>query len=174
MSTFARMETSTCDLTEVEARQGDGDARLTALEFLTPEREPKKIVRSGDPIVFRFHYEVRKEIPISRFGIQIDTALGTMISNIGTFNMGLHLETLEPGKGYIDLEIDVLNLMPARYYLSLYVASPGPVWHDRLDHCIALDVEASDYYGTGRGIDSRFGLVFFPCRWTEPVRTGDL
>lgn len=33
-----------------------------------------------------------------------------------------------------------------------------------------MDVETSDWYGTGRGIDPHFGLIFMPARW----RTGAL
>jgi hypothetical protein len=70
------------------------------------------------------------------------------------------------GDGSIDLEIQSLNLMPARYYLSLSVAGVGPIWFDKLDKCASLDVEAGDYYGSGRGISSQFGIIAFPCRWT--------
>jgi hypothetical protein len=39
-------------------------------------------------------------------------------------------------------------------------------WHDVLDNVAKLEVEPSDFYGTGRGVESRFGLIFLPFRWT--------
>jgi hypothetical protein len=54
--------------------------------------------------------------------------------------------------------------MPGSYHISIWTATVFE-WHDLLDNVMSLDVEASDYYGTGRGIESRFGLMFLPCRW---------
>jgi hypothetical protein len=31
-----------------------------------------------------------------------------------------------------------------------------------LDHCGTLEVEPSDFYNSGKGIESRFGIVFLP------------
>ena len=36
---------------------------------------------------------------------------------------------------------------------------------DVLKNCIAFDVESADCYGSGRGIESRFGLIYLPSRW---------
>jgi hypothetical protein len=55
--------------------------------------------------------------------------------------------------------------MPARYYLTLWAQGTGPKHYDILENCMVLNVEGSNYYKTGRGIDSKFGLMFFPCRW---------
>ncbi len=54
--------------------------------------------------------------------------------------------------------------MPGNYYISLW-ASSFDEWHDVLDNVAQMEVETSDYYGTGRGIESRFGLIFLPFRW---------
>ena len=37
--------------------------------------------------------------------------------------------------------------------------------YDLLDRCSVLEVEESDFYGTGCGIDSSLGIIFFPCSW---------
>jgi hypothetical protein len=54
----------------------------------------------------------------------------------------------------------------------MWAASFGE-WHDLLENVVKLDIEPSDYYGTGRGIEPRFGMVFFAFRWKHadvPVR----
>ena len=75
------------------------------------------------------------------------------------------------GKGWIDLRIDRVNLMPSRYYLTLWLSSMGGVKYDHLDHCIALDIETADPYGTGKGMGSRFGLVYVTGGWSYQGRT---
>jgi hypothetical protein len=30
-----------------------------------------------------------------------------------------------------------------------------------------MDVETTDYYGSGRGIDRRFGQIFLPGHWKD-------
>ncbi|UCH84196.1 MAG: hypothetical protein JSW50_00470, partial [Candidatus Latescibacterota bacterium] len=62
--------------------------------------------------------------------------------------------------------LDCLNVMPSRYFVSLWISSFGGVKYDALDHCVALDVESADPYGTGKGIESRFGLVYMTGNWT--------
>ena len=70
------------------------------------------------------------------------------------------------GTGYIDLEIDSLNLLPGRYYFSLWVdSSVASHIYDAMEHAIQLDIEEAPVYGHSRRVDSRFGLVYFPQRW---------
>jgi hypothetical protein len=69
------------------------------------------------------------------------------------------------GKGHIDSEVDFLNLMPGRYHVSLVLGARG-LLSDMLDYCGALEVEAPDFYYSGKGIDSRFGIIFLPFKCT--------
>lgn len=68
-------------------------------------------------------------------------------------------------RGWIDLEIDLLNLLPARYNLSLSLTGESMVVYDRLQHCVKLEVEPSSIYESNRVLDSRYGIVYFPQRW---------
>ena len=52
-----------------------------------------------------------------------------------------------------------------RYYLSFWASSVGQKDYDLLDRCTMLDVETTDFYGSGRGIEGRWGVLFFPCSW---------
>jgi hypothetical protein len=67
------------------------------------------------------------------------------------------------------VEIDFLNLMPGTYYLGLWAATSGTS-HGVLDNVANIDVEPADYYGRGRGLNTREGLVFFPYGWNVPGR----
>ena len=76
---------------------------------------------------------------------------------------GIHIPKVEPGDGYVELEIDSLNLVPGRYSLSLWIAGEGTVCDG--DVRASLEVEIADVYGSGKMLDSRHGLVYFPQRW---------
>jgi hypothetical protein len=88
-----------------------------------------------------------------------------LISDLHTWSTSQAIPLAPKGTGSIELDVDYLNLMPGTYYLSVWASSLHE-WHDQLDNVATLELEPSDYYGTGRGIEARFGLVFFPFRWT--------
>jgi hypothetical protein len=161
-------------LTTVKQRKGSGAARLTKLQILDLNGDPRRTAHSGDSVTFRLHYECNRPIPNLLFGVRIYSSLGTLITESNTYSTGLEMEA-SPRRGFVDLEIDFLNLMPGSYHISVWTATVFE-WHDLLDNVTALEVEASDYYGTGRGVESRFGLIFLPCRWKrgegeEPFET---
>jgi hypothetical protein len=90
-----------------------------------------------------------------------------LLSDIHSWSTGQGVPVAKKGRGSIDVDIESLNLMPGTYYLGIWAASDFGIFHDVLENVAQLDVETSDYYGTGRGIEPRFGIVFFPFRWTQ-------
>lgn len=160
---------------EVESRRdlrtkgretGSGEIRYTAIEFLNHRHSKADVIRVGEPLILRLHYQVEQTVPYPYFAVNLYTELGTLVSILSTWSSGFELPSLAKGDGFIDVEIESLTLMPSRYYVSVSVAGIWPNYYDKIDRCASFDVEASDYYGSGRGIDSKFGIVVFPCRWT--------
>jgi hypothetical protein len=100
------------------------------------------------------------EIFSIHFTLRIYSNLGVLMSNINTWSVDQAVPLAPKGRGSIDLEIDFLNLMPGTYYAGVEVASMYDI-HDSLENVVKIDLEPSDYYGTGRGVEERFGLVFF-------------
>jgi hypothetical protein len=90
------------------------------------------------------------------------------MSEIHTDSTNQAIGLARKGKGCIDLEVDFLNLMPGTYYMGLFAATWNE-YQDWLENVAKIEVEPSDYYGTGKGVEARFGLVFFPFRWKLPV-----
>jgi len=167
MSSFATAEPGGADLRYVDSRHGVGGIRYTGIEFLDADKRPKPLIRSGDSLVVRLHYHAEQRIANPIFDFEIYTELGTRVTKVSTWAAGFDIPAIQPGSGYLDVELPFVNLMPTRYYLSLRLESPaGRTNFDVLERCTALDVEPSDAYGSGRGIDSRFGIVFLPCKWT--------
>jgi hypothetical protein len=129
------------------------------------------MVRSGDKVRIRLHYRAFKRLRDLVIGINIHTELGTLLSASNNWATGDDIPFVEPGDGYVDWVVDMLNLLPGRYYLSLWLGKWENL-HDVLKHCVAVDVEPADFYGSGRGIESRFGLMFLPCRWEGAALPG--
>jgi len=164
MGTFAGNDASGCTFLEDQPRHGTGKVRYTSIEFLSAERLPKTLIRSGDGLVLRFHYHANEPVPFPSFGFRWYTELGTLVTDTSTWHHAIEIPMLSPGDGYIDLELSMVNLLPGRYYLSLWLTGPRVV-HDCLEHCTRLDIDAANVYNSGRIIDGKFGVVYFPQKW---------
>src|SRR5882672_11318005 len=174
MNTFANARESMADLRSVKDRRGSGEIRYTGVEYLTSTGEPVQVVRSGDSFVIRLHYHADKPIPFPSFGFRLYTEFGTLVTDTSTWHHALDIPLVPPGDGYIDLHIDFLNLLPARYYFSLWITGAASPVHDNIEYCAQLEVDLSNVYSSGRMLDSRSGIVFFPQRWkvNESVLAG--
>jgi lipopolysaccharide transport system ATP-binding protein len=167
LGSFGAAQTQALDLRSVAEREGNGIVRFTKMEFLNRDGTEKRVVQSGDSFTIRFHYECQRDVPNLHFGIRIYSHLGVLLTDAHTWATAQPVPLARRGSGMIDMEIDFLNLMPGTFFLGIW-ASSFHEYHDVLNNVATLDIEPSDYYGTGRGIESRFGLMFLPCRWVEP------
>jgi len=166
MGSFASADSAFRELTAAEGRRGTGEIRFTRVEFLSTDRNLQTVTRCGKSLVIRLHYRANEPIERPAFALKIYTELGTLVTDTGTWLHGLDIPLVPAGDGYLDLEIDSLNIMPGRYSLSLFLDScVEKRVYDSLEHAVHLDIEEAPIYGTSRRIDSRFGLVFFPQRW---------
>jgi len=166
MGSMTGTETVSADLDEVQNRRGNGKIRYRAVEFLSPEGTSQRVVRSGDRVTMRFHYSVSEAIAFPSFGFRMYTDMGTLVTDTSTWHHGIAIPLLEPGEGHLDLEIDCLNLLPAKYTISLWLTDMvGGVVYDNVEQGVTLEVETADIYHSGREIDNRCGIVFFPQKW---------
>ena len=56
--------------------------------------------------------------------------------------------------------------MPAKYALSLWATDDsGAVVYDNIECGVTLEVETANIYQSGKDLDSRCGIVFFPQKW---------
>ncbi len=175
LATFSEAQRAGYDLEHVRGRTGNGAARFTRVDFHDEDGNPTAVFRSGEPLRARFHYRAKERIRDPHFAMAIYSDMGTRILTVSTWHAGYHIPSIDPGEGTIDLVIDDLFLQPNRYYVTLWISSTGQ-WYDRIEHCIALDVEESNAYDNqGRGVDARWGLVYMPSRWklADGAPTGD-
>ncbi|MFH1154553.1 MAG: ABC transporter ATP-binding protein [Pseudomonadota bacterium] len=164
MKTFAKASSGSVKLDHIESRSGNGDAKFTSLEFLNSGGEVISVIRSADKLTVRIYYRAYKTLPELVIGLNILTEYGTLVAASNNVVTGDPVPRSGVGEGYADFEIESLYLLPGRYYLSLWLGK----WEEQQDvlkNCISFDVEPSDYYGSGKGIDSLHGILFFPSCW---------
>lgn len=167
---FATDQKTGSNLSEIQDRVGTGEVRLTGLEMLGPEGEPQPICRCGAELVIRVHFTAREDMRDARFGIWIETEMGLKVASFCTADTGYRIPFLPAGDSYIDLHIESMNLMPGRYWMTLWASNPRhfnslKYYWDFLERATTLDVESSDFYKSGGGVGRKFGIVLFPCRW---------
>jgi lipopolysaccharide transport system ATP-binding protein len=165
MATFAGPQSGRSDFNTIDHRHGTADIRYTGLEFLSEDAQPLRVLRSGDALIMRFYYHAVQPIPHPSFGFRLFTEMGTLITETSTWHHGLDFPLIPPGDGWLDLELDMVNLMPARYQLSLWLTGEGQIVYDGLEYCKTLDVESANIYSSNRNLDHRYGVVYFPQRW---------
>jgi lipopolysaccharide transport system ATP-binding protein len=170
MASFAGEQVHGADLSATQNRLGTGEIQYTRLEYLSADGTPCALTRSGDPLVLRFHYHAEKLLRDPSFGFRLFSEMGTLITETSHWLNGILIPKVGPGDGYIDVEIESLNLIPGRYEFSLWITglSGQPVYDG--DVRASLEVEAADVYRSGRTLDSRYGLVYFPQRWVIPPK----
>jgi lipopolysaccharide transport system ATP-binding protein len=165
MQKFGGTTGRAADLRSVEHRRGSGEIRYTGIEFLSPLGEPLAAIRSGDKLTIRFHYHAEKEIPFPSFGFRLYTEMGTLVTDTSTYHHSLDIPLVPPGDGHLDLDIEIFNLLPGRYSLSLWITGSTSPVHDNVEHCTQIEVELANVYSSGKLLDSRLGIVYFPQRW---------
>jgi lipopolysaccharide transport system ATP-binding protein len=167
LNSFEATEQPVLDLATVHDRTGTGDVRFVKLEFLGESDGEQRVVYCGGPLNVRLHYECQRDVPNLYFGLRIFSNLGVLISDLHNWATNQGVPLAHKGTGSIDLNVDYLNLMPGTYYVGLWAAT-NCEYHDLLENVAKIDVHQSDFYGTGRGLDSFGGLILFPYRWKVP------
>jgi lipopolysaccharide transport system ATP-binding protein len=168
LNSFGAVRAQVLDLTTATDRTGTGAVRFTKMELLAGDGAALSVFHSGDGMRVRLHYECQRDVPNLHFGVRVFTNNGVLLTDVHTWTTGQAVPIAPKGLGAIEAEIDFLNLMPGSYHLGIW-ASSFHEWHDVLDSVAKLDVEPSDFYGTGRGVEARFGTIFFPFRWSSPT-----
>ncbi len=164
LQSFGATDQPHVDLAAIRERRGTGEVRLVKLEFLN--EQASQTVHSGDSLHVRLHFDCQRDLPNLQFGLRIFTNLGLLVTEATTLATDQGIDQAHQGIGAIDLEIDCLNLMPGTYYLGVWAAGFYTA-HDMLDNVARIEVEPSDFYGTGRGIEARLGIIFLSYRWRQ-------
>jgi ABC-type polysaccharide/polyol phosphate transport system ATPase subunit len=152
---------------EYGSRWGNGDARIEKVEMLNGSGETAKRVRTGDTVVFRFHYKCYALVRDPVWWMGLKTLEGVWVTAPDTYQVGRIPERLEPGtEGCIDLRVDRLLLLPGTYDLSaaMFNLSSGQDYDNR-DKVLRFDIEFGDPH-------EEHGVVSLDGTWEGDVLDG--
>ncbi|MCL4367006.1 ABC transporter ATP-binding protein [Patescibacteria group bacterium] len=137
-------------LSDVNAREGSGEIRITSLEILNDKNQPVSVVQSGEDYKFKisYHNPSKETIKNVVIGIEISDELGSKIIIMRTTFTNDNYD-LVPGKGELYCEIKDLPLALGSYHLSLIVTQADIALLDHIENAMGIDVEGGDYFGTG-------------------------
>jgi ABC-type polysaccharide/polyol phosphate transport system ATPase subunit len=149
------------------ARWGTGEARIEEIEVLDVSGQTVKRVRTGDTVVFRFHYKSDARIPKPVWGMALYTLDGVWITGPTTREMGLFPEQLGPGaEGWVDLRVDRLLLLPGTYDVSASLLNfTGAQVYDMRHRALRFDVEFGDPH-------EEYGFVSLGGNWEGDILDG--
>jgi lipopolysaccharide transport system ATP-binding protein len=154
------------ELDSTTGRRGNGKLRFAGFEFLSPEGMSQKIIRAGDPVIMRFHYTATEAVAFPSFGFKMYTEGGLLVTETSTSHHSIYIPSIEPGEGYLDLHITSINLLAARFTISLWVTDQtGNVVFDNVENAVTFEIEPANLYNANWQADSRFGIVYFPQKW---------
>lgn len=172
LSQFAKMTPkSKFDLSNIPNRSGSGEIRYTAIEFMTIDGHLKDHIYSGESLKVRLHYQVYQPISKPEFYFNIKTDVGSRVTAFGTSLSGHVIQTLYPGKGYIDVDVDTLNILPDNYYMNMWIntnkkyITDNDINHDGIEHAAVIDIEVPDSHKYDPLYDKWWGVMFTKCKW---------
>jgi len=159
-------ENQQADLSTRFDRKGDGNVRLTQLEFKDKDNTTSGAFSIGADIFFELKYTSSCEVRNPRviLGIYDQMALG--VTRLDTeVTSGLPL--LLPKAGKIVCHARNISLTPGRYMINVAFFSSGTM-EDYLAGAAYFDIIGSDYYNTGKIFnegDAKLTKVLFKHDW---------
>jgi len=148
------------------SRWGSGEARIEKIEVLDASNEPVKRVRTGDTVVFRFHYSSDTLIRNPVWGMALYTLDGVWVTGPNTREVGLMPDHIDADEGYVDLRVDRLLLLPGSYDVSagLFDVTTTHVY-DMRHRALRFDVE----FGAPH---EEYGFVSLGGNWEGDILDG--
>jgi lipopolysaccharide transport system ATP-binding protein len=146
-------------------RRGNGRLHFTQTTFLSGGGTPIEIASSGQDIYIALSYVTEQAIPLRNvaFSIGFYTPLGQFILYCGNEMIGVNFDEL-PASGTVRCLIPRLPLSPGRYDLNINAEVNG-ILADWVPQAITLNVEAGDFFGTGKLPPEGHGGLLIPHSW---------
>jgi len=154
------------DLSRTGRRSGSGEVRINRYEILSPTG---KLIRAGDPVTIRLHFECKERIRRAAFAVSVLTRSGLNLFTIFTSDLGYHIPEIS-ADGFIDLEIPSPNLLAGVYILHFSITDEATGhWYDHVTESAELEIEASDVYHSGRQRAAAYSVLFYDCSWSLTI-----
>lgn len=138
---------------------GERDVKISGFEILDAENKEKSDFNTGDYIKFRVFYDANIEISNPVVSMAIYNEKGDVVSEIRNDVDRVEFGNIT-GKGFIELEINELNLLPEIYTINVTLIAPdGFTFYDRIERVAKIKVLG------GKKVN---GNAYFPHKWQFP------
>jgi lipopolysaccharide transport system ATP-binding protein len=132
-------------------RSGSGDLRFISMSLEGAPGLPVSAFKSGAEAILHLAVDNNTKLNLRRVNISlgIDNEIGQRVALLDSELIGSNISILQSGRTSVRISIPKLALMPGRYRLTVYSTVNGVI-ADWVKNAATFDVEAGDYYGTGR------------------------
>lgn len=137
---------------------------LQKVRLLDAEGKEKTIFRSGETMLIELTVKPRDVLENPQLSIGVNDSLGQRLFSLVTYVQEEPLPRMS-GDCTVICQIDELPLPAGQYTLSLSAGTYGHLLMDNVADAVTFDVEAGDFFGTGKVLPSRLGLMLVRARW---------
>jgi lipopolysaccharide transport system ATP-binding protein len=142
--------------TTYKYRRGTQEIIVVNIEFTNSRGVPCREFDMGEPVTCRIYFHAREPVVNPIFSLAFRGPDHTIISHMRTDGDDVHIGEIF-GKGYLDLRISALNLLP-----NLYSCSAGILKKERL---APYDSNDRDYKFLVKGGHRVCGFCYLPHDW---------
>lgn len=156
------------NLRDFSSRKGNGELRIVDLKFRNENGQIRNCMSCGEPVDIVMEYENYGLSENTELLVQIYVKTARGVPLFGTHNklFGIPFKSKNIGKrGFFICHIDSLPLTPSIYLLDLYVQRSGGVILDQILGAGRLDIEASNFLGSGRLPSLEAGPLVIKADW---------
>ena len=156
-------------LSDRQDREGDGSARY---ESIAIENSDGGMIRTGGRCKVTIRYKSAKPLRHARFLLTIYDLTQVSMFQLDSEAAG-GLPDILPPEGTVVCETDAVGITPGRCYINLDLIR-GHQLADRITYATYFDIEADDFYGTGKLPKREWTMTVLKHRWkigcAEPLR----
>lgn len=151
------------DLATRTDRSGTGTLKFTSVRVMGAT--PHAPAQSGEDATIVIGYETADGRPARNvhFSCGVRGMFDERLFHLSTSNAGEDFEEV-PAKGVVHCRVPRLPLQPGSYHLALFTMT-STVMTDYVPHAATLDVEAGDFFGSGRLPPSDEGQLLVAHEW---------
>ena len=146
-------------------RQGSGGLRVLAMSLEGEAGCSVSAFRCGMESTLHFLVQnfTDRGLHNVRIAVGIDNIMGQRIALLDTELLGTNIPVLLPGRQSIRMTIPRMALVPGQYQLTVYSTVRGVI-ADWIKNAYTINVEAGNYYNTGRLPESGQGIILIDHR----------
>ncbi|HOP47873.1 MAG TPA: ABC transporter ATP-binding protein [Desulfobacteraceae bacterium] len=148
-------------LNERTDREGNGSVRLTSI--FVSNRAGNSSISCGDCLRIKIGYTALEKLSRTSFSVRIYDQFNQPIIFLNNELTGELPDTLS-ASGFVTCITNPINITPGLYIVNLSVWVGGER-ADRVQHAYEFNVEADDFYGTGKWISRQESLCLLKQEW---------